>query len=189
MDQIVKAAMRKWPTVPHCYGWLALDARGDWYLRDEPTQAAGAFPQPKGSRIEHDGLREFIQRNYEPDARGCWYFQNGPQRVYVELEAAPWVFRLDVGTADGADAADTAGGWNIRLPGERLARYRAAWLDERGRLFLDCDLGFGLVHSLDTDVAARAIEAGDWHTREMEFARMPGHFGYVLRPQADSPRT
>jgi hypothetical protein len=179
MDEIVKAAMRKWPTVPHCYGWLALDARGDWYLRDEPTQAAGRFPQPKGSRIEHDGLREFIQRNYESDSRGCWYFQNGPQRVYVELEAAPWVFRLD------ASVADPAGRCSIRLPGERLARYRAAWLDERGRLFLDCDLGFGLVHSLDIDVAALAIEAGDWQPGQMEFARMPGHFGYVLRPQAD----
>ena len=114
----------------------------------------------KGSRIEHDGLREFIQRNYEADARGCWYFQNGPQRVYVELEAAPWVFRLDVGRPAGP-----ASRWRISLPGERQARYRAAWLDEHGRLFLDCDLGFGLVHSLDTDVAALAIEAGDWQPR------------------------
>ena len=55
MDDIVKAAMRKWPNVPHCYGWLALDARGDWYMRDEPAQAAGPFPQVKGSRIEHAG--------------------------------------------------------------------------------------------------------------------------------------
>ena len=91
MDQIVAAAMRKWPTVPHCYGWLALDARGDWYLRDEPTQLAGPFSKFKGSRIEHDGLRGFIQRNYECDAAGCWFFQNGPQRVYVELEAAPLI--------------------------------------------------------------------------------------------------
>ena len=30
MDDIVKAALKKWPNVPHCYGWLALDARGDW---------------------------------------------------------------------------------------------------------------------------------------------------------------
>ena len=34
MDEIVKAALRKWPQVPHCYGWLALDARGDWYMRE-----------------------------------------------------------------------------------------------------------------------------------------------------------
>jgi hypothetical protein len=181
MDQVVNAAMRKWPTVPHCYGWLALDARGDWYLRDEPTQLAGPFPQFKGSRIEHDGLRQFIRRNYEPDARGCWYFQNGPQRVYVELEAAPWVFRLDMGETGSGER------WRIVLPDGRHARYRAAWLDERGRLFLDCDLGFGLVHSLDTDVAAQAVEAGDWLPGEMAFEHMPGQFGYVLRPRADGP--
>jgi hypothetical protein len=29
MDDIVKAALLKWPNVPHCTGWLALDGRGD----------------------------------------------------------------------------------------------------------------------------------------------------------------
>ena len=38
MDAIVEAALRKWPNVPHCHGWLALDARGDWYMRDERVQ-------------------------------------------------------------------------------------------------------------------------------------------------------
>ena len=28
MDDIVKAALKKWPNVPACYDWLALDARG-----------------------------------------------------------------------------------------------------------------------------------------------------------------
>jgi hypothetical protein len=51
MDDIVKAALKKWPNVPDCYGWLALDARGDWYMRDDRTQAAGPFPQVKGSRV------------------------------------------------------------------------------------------------------------------------------------------
>ena len=64
MDEIVRAALKKWPNVPACYGWLALDARGDWYMRDDRIQAAGPFPTVKGSRIEHDKLREFIQRNY-----------------------------------------------------------------------------------------------------------------------------
>ena len=31
MDAIVEAALRKWPNVPACRGWLGLDARGDWY--------------------------------------------------------------------------------------------------------------------------------------------------------------
>ena len=59
MDDIVKAALKKWPNVPDCYGWLALDARGDWYMRDDRIQAAGPFPQIKGSRVEHElGSRE-----------------------------------------------------------------------------------------------------------------------------------
>jgi hypothetical protein len=39
MDDIVKAAMAKWPDVPDCYGWLALDARGNWRMRDARCQA------------------------------------------------------------------------------------------------------------------------------------------------------
>jgi hypothetical protein len=175
MDDIVKAALLKWPSVPHCYGWLALDARGDWYLRDAGAQAAGPFPQIKGSRIEHAGLRAFILRNYAADERGCHYFQNGPQRIYVELEAAPWVFRLD--------AAEGSPRWRIGTGDAREAHCRGAWLDEQGRLFLDCELGFGLLHSLDTGLAARAIEAGDWQPRQLLFAQMPQRFGYVLRPQ------
>ena len=33
MDEIVKAALKKWPNVPHCHGWLALDARADAQAR------------------------------------------------------------------------------------------------------------------------------------------------------------
>src|SRR3990167_6791426 len=90
MDDIVKQAMAKWPNVPDCYGWLGLDARGDWYMRDDRVQVLGAFTSgvagAKGSRLLHDKLIAFIQRNYQADEQGRWFFQNGPQRVYVELE-------------------------------------------------------------------------------------------------------
>ena len=62
MDDIVAAALAKWPHVPHCRGWLALDARGDWYMRDDRIQHAGPFPQVKGSRIDHDKLKAFVER-------------------------------------------------------------------------------------------------------------------------------
>jgi hypothetical protein len=174
MDDIVKAALKKWPNVPHCYGWLALDARGDWYMRDDRTQAAGPFPQVKGSRILHDKLKEFIHRNYEHDEHGRWFFQNGPQRVYVELEAAPWVWRLQEERGSVAITAHTGA----------AAQARETWLDEHGRLFLDTNLGFGLVHSLDTGAAAQAVESGAWTPRELPFAQMPARFGYVLSPAA-----
>lgn len=86
MDDIVKQALAKWPNVPDCYGWLGLDARGDWYMRDDAVQAAGDFAKSKGSKLQHEKLIEFIGRNYDADANGNWFFQNGPQRVYVELE-------------------------------------------------------------------------------------------------------
>lgn len=175
MDAIVEAALRKWPRVPHCHGWLALDARGDWYMRDERTQAAGPFPRPKGSRIEHRKLREFIERNYGHDEAGAWYFQNGPQRVYVELEAAPWVWRVSAALEGGA-------GWLVHSHTGLTAEVQGSWLDESGRLFLAADLGLGLVHTQDMGVAAQAVEAGDWQPAELPFAQMPGRFGYVLRP-------
>ena len=91
MDDIVKQAMAKWPNVPHCYGWLALDARGIWRMRDEAAQRAGA----PGDKLTNAALVGFINRNYPHDERGCWYFQNGPQRVYVNLEATPFIARTD----------------------------------------------------------------------------------------------
>ena len=174
MDDIVKAALKKWPNVPHCYGWLGLDARGNWYMRDDRIQAAGPFPQVKGSRIQHEKLRAFIERNYGHDDAGAWFFQNGPQRVYVELEAAPWVWRV----ADGDFAVTSHTG----LP----ATPRGAWLDEHGRLFLDTDLGFGVVHTLDMGPAADAVEAGRWDPQALAIAAMPARFGYVRRPAGGS---
>ena len=93
MDDIVKQAMAKWPNVPHCYGWLALDARGTWRMRDEAAQRADA----PGDKLGNATLVGFINRNYARDERGCWYFQNGPQRVYVNLEATPFIARTDPG--------------------------------------------------------------------------------------------
>ncbi len=173
MDPIVEAALRKWPHVPHCYDWLALDARGDWYMRDERVQAAGPFPAVKGSRIRHDKLLAFIHRNYAVDSAGCWYFQNGPQRVYVELEAAPWVWRI----------GPAAEGWPLTSHTGQPAALRSCWLDEHGRLFADSDVGLGIVHTLDMNEAADAVEAGAWQPQAMAAAEMPARFGFVRRPR------
>jgi hypothetical protein len=169
MDDIVRAAMAKWPQVPNCHGWLALDARGDWYMRDDAAQAAGPFPAPKGSRIQHDKLREFIQRNYEADAQGGWFFQNGPQRVYVTLEAAPLVLRV---LADGGVEAHT---------GERLA-VESTWLDEEGWLYALTPRGLGVVHSQDMHRAAERVEAGEWQPETLLRADLPQRFGFQRVP-------
>ncbi len=177
MDDIVKAALKKWPNVPACYGWLALDARGDWYMRDDRVQAAGPFPSVKGSRINHDKLREFIERNYDRDEQGDWYFQNGPQRVYVELESAPWIWRLDARPGQAPRTASHTG---------REAQVQAALVDETGRLYLATDLGLGIVHTLDMETAADAIEAGHWRTEECTAAELPRRYGHRLSPQREA---
>jgi DUF2946 family protein len=81
MDELVARSLAKWPNVPAVYGWLALDRRGNWLI--------------KGQKISNVALREFIARNYECDSQGRWFFQNGPQRVYVSLAYTPLVVRYD----------------------------------------------------------------------------------------------
>lgn len=174
MDDIVKQAMIKWPQVPDCYGWLGLDARGDWYLRDLPTQAAGDFPQAKGQRLEHVQLLAFIGRNYERDARGCWYFQNGPQRVFVELEAAPWILRID---SQGVVHTHTGLALDAQV----------CLLDELGRVYLDSTRGLGLVHSLDVVEAAAQLELGRWALLHTSSFELPREYGFVRSPRALVP--
>ena len=172
MDDIVIAALAKWPNVPHCYGWLGLDARGNWYMRDDKTQAQGPFVQSKGSLLRHDKLIDFIQRNYEADADGRWFFQNGPQRVYVELEATPYIWRI------GDDFAVTA-------HSGPTAQVRSCLVDDTGRVYLDADIGFGLVHTLDVGQLANAVEQGLWQPQEVLASSLPERFGYVPSPAVE----
>lgn len=174
MDDIVRQAMAKWPNVPDCYGWLGLDSRGQWHMRDDRVQALGSFqsglPGSKGSVLRHDKLIEFIQRNYEADAQGRWYFQNGPQRVYVELESTPLIWRIEL---DGRITAHTG----------RASEVQACLVDEAGRLYLHTALGLGLVHTQDVGLAAERIEQGRWTLRECHSQALPERYGYVPSPQ------
>lgn len=120
MDDLVKQALAKWPNVPHCYGWLGLDARGHWRMRDQHAQQQ----QLPGDKIAHDALLGFINRNYDHDERGCWFFQNGPQRVYVNLEATPYIAR-----------SDPRHGFVLQT-GAPLAQIEQAYLCDNGALIL-----------------------------------------------------
>lgn len=169
MDDIVKQALAKWPNVPDCYGWLGLDARGRWFMRDDAAQASGDFPQSRGSWLRHEKLIDFIGRNYESDDEGRWFFQNGPQRVYVELECTPWV-------------------WQV-LPDYRLQSHTGlqtsageCLLDEEGRLYIASPQGLGLVHSQDMVLAAEAVEQGVWVPLDVMSADLPVQYGFVRSP-------
>ena len=129
MDEIVLRGMAKWPNVPAVYGWLSLDRRGNWLL--------------KGERIPNPLVTEFIGRNYARDERGCWFFQNGPQRVFVDLDYAPYVYRIV--SPDHAALAIEAHN------GKPVSTVAGAWMDEGGALLLETDLGAGSVHDRDLE--------------------------------------
>ncbi len=90
MDQRVLLSLVAWPNVPHCFGWLALDRRGQWRMRDEYARA-NTLP---GKVIEHVLLKDYISRNYACDSSGRYFFQNGPQRVFITLDATPWIVHI-----------------------------------------------------------------------------------------------
>jgi hypothetical protein len=193
MDEIVHQAMAKWPNVPHCYGWLGLDARGAWRMRDERAQHLGLA----GDKVTQAALLGFINRNIAADDRGCWYFQNGPQRVYLNLETTPYVAR-----------SDPALGLVLQT-GAALAALDGAWLTEAGELIVragevvaqldDRDLAqlmdaFAIDGRPASDEALLAwIDGADgaltlaYRGRQVAVARIardsvPAHFGFVRSP-------
>jgi len=176
MDQAVIRALAKWPAVPTVYGWLALDERGNWLLRNAATGDFG--------RIGNAALRDYICRNYAPDAHGRWFFQNGPQRVYVRLACAPFVFRLD--RLEGNGIVDHCGRPAGRLTG--------AWRDERGALILAAGSGAGNLDDRDLLAASDLIdESGAWFGRGAARvplggilrAELPARFGFVPDPRPE----
>jgi hypothetical protein len=140
MDQVVAQAMLKWPNVPHCYGWLGLDARGAWRMRDEQAQRQGL----PGDKIMHTALVAFINRNYAADEQGCWYFQNGPQRVYVDLALTPYIVHTD-----------PALGFVLQT-GAAMTAIESAMLTEQGRLLL---VAPGQVAAVDDRDLAQCLAA------------------------------
>ncbi|MBS1145554.1 MAG: hypothetical protein H6R14_2960 [Proteobacteria bacterium] len=116
------SAIAKWPNVPACYDWLSLDRRGDWRLQ--------------GERVTHRGLIEFMNRQYGSDESGCWFVQNGPQRVFVTLAYTPWVFRRE------GDAF-------VSHTGEPAGDIKAFFLDEEGSILLETSLGIGVLDDRD----------------------------------------
>ncbi len=175
MDDIVRQAMNKWPNVPDCFGWLGLDKRGQWHMRDDRVQAVGAFqsgqPGAKGSVLRHEKLIDFIHRNYDADSQGRWFFQNGPQRVYVELESTPHIWRL----SEKLEPTSQTG---------QVTQVLSCLLDELGHVYLHTPLGIGLVHSLDVGLVADAVTQGLWVPEDCRTEELPDRFGFVISPQS-----
>lgn len=169
------SAIARWPNVPACYEWLSLDRRGDWRLQ--------------GERVTHRGLIDFMNRQYAGDEAGRWFVQNGPQRVYVDLAATPWIFRRD-GTSFVAHTGVPAGA------------IEAVLIDGEGCVYLETALGIGLLD--DRDLAAlleecqpgdeasllRLMAGGDgeihWQGHRLQHTAadlLPQRYGYLRQPR------
>jgi len=164
MDEIVARAMAKWPNVPAVYGWLKLDRRGQWSIRIAARQdlaAPTAGPEnaaPGFEPVSNRKLIEFIGRNYGHDEEGNWYFQNGPQKVYVTLAYAPLVYRI-ASTHPTAFETHT---------GARCTSLHAVWMDEAGNLLLLTEHGPGLLLDRDLPRGLEALCYADGHALEEE---------------------
>ncbi|MFZ4537932.1 DUF2946 family protein [Propionivibrio sp.] len=117
------SGMLRWPNVPACYGWLSLDRRGQWRMRREA--------------VTHAGLVNFLNRQYGHDEHGNFFVQNGPQRVFVELEYTPWVLRLS--------SENTL----LTHTGDTVEEIHGAAFDEEGNLLLECLDGIALLCDRD----------------------------------------
>lgn len=199
MDEIVKQAMAKWPNVPHCYGWLALDGRGAWRMRDERTQKLGRA----GDKIAHPALLSFIARNYTHDERGCWYFQNGPQRVYVNLSSTPYIVHTD--PLQGF----------VFHTGEPVSLLDEVWMTETGHLLIEGNEKIAQLDDRDmaqvmsrfrihgeaisderllawlsdpNDSEKLTFETPSRHVpvQRLAAAEIATHFGFIPEPQADT---
>lgn len=134
MEDWVQRAVTRWPDVPALYGWLALDRRGRWRI--------------KGETISRPQIIDTLNLNYAADERGCWYFQNGPQRGYVTLARAPLLLR----------AEDDGSLWTHT--GTQVKTISAAYIDEGGGLWFSTALGPAALHEQDLDWALERLYVG-----------------------------
>ncbi len=146
MDQSVLDAQIRWPDVPAAYGWLSLSARGEWRLHPLGDARAGG----QGQGISNVQILSFIGRNYASEANGEWFFQNGPQRVYVRLDAAPFVLRLDpsLGTLSSHN-------------GQTITNVTQWLLDEDGQLYAQTNLGAARIDDRDLGILANCLLTSD----------------------------
>lgn len=186
MEPWVLKALQRWPDVPAVFGWLSLDRRGRWLI--------------KGEHITRLQIIETINANYGSDEHGRWYFQNGPQRGYMQLAYAPFVLHVN----DGALMTHTR---------QRVEQVSRVYLDEEGSLLFVTEHGPGVLIDNDLDWAlarmgrdnnsvtaediatALALPSGgstelvfSWQGAQLpmtrlDFAAQPNAFGFVRDPQ------
>lgn len=187
MDEWVIKALRRWPNVPALFGWLGLSRRGRWLIQ--------------GESISHQRIVTTLSRNYAGDEQGRWYFQNGPQRGYVQLESTPLILFV----------TDDRRGL-VTHTGLLASQIRDVYLDEEGAVVAMTEHGAAEIagsdlpwilerlshrdHALNDDAlaAALALDSGSvtdivltldsatMPLRRLDFADIPSALGFVREP-------
>jgi len=124
LDPTIISAIAKWPGVPFCYGWLFLDRRGSFRIRNEYSQKHHL----PGEIIKHKGLCDTIRKNICFDTHKQFFFQNGPQRVYLSLAYCPYVVRL---------IPDQKNLWVLQNHLSEEISPTRCFLDEKGNILLE----------------------------------------------------
>ncbi len=175
--------MQRWPDVPAAFGWLRLDRRGRWHLIDRNAPGFDPERDGRGSPITSPAIIEFISRNWLGDEHGRWYWQNGPQRAYALLDLAPLILRVLTGAGQTTLVAHT---------GYPVGRIRQAIIFNDRDLFLDTDLGPGVIHDLDLaslELSESTLRvAGQTFTLHYSDADPGDRLGFERAPAAESAR-
>lgn len=168
------SALARWPNVPACYGWLSLDRRGQWRLQ--------------GERVTHRGMIDFVNRQYGVDGTGCGFVQNGPQKVFVDLDATPWIYHHE-------------GNGLVAHTGQPAGEVSRVLLDEAGCCYLLAGGNIGLLDDRDLPwwigqlappAALEAFLAGegtlDWQgltVDRVSAVDLKNRFKFTPRPRPD----
>jgi hypothetical protein len=176
MDDQVRQAMARWPNVPAVHGWLRLDRRGRWMLIDRGVAGFNEAVHGAGSEITSPPIIDFIGRNYLSDAQGRWYWQNGPQRVFVDLDLAPILLRV-MGEAPTQSLITHTG-----YPVERIEQVAC---DAEGNLWLLTEHGPGCID--DRDLGALEIELFDSAAPDGATGRLELMGEHALHPLDEPP--
>ncbi|MCX5567267.1 DUF2946 family protein [Alcaligenes phenolicus] len=175
MDAAVIDAMKKWPNVPAVSGYISLDQSGHW--RHHPAGDANQHPGQVGERIAHQGLLAFFNRNYQADEQGRWFIQNGPQRVYVRLDAAPLIVSL---AQDQVHLQDHTG--------HTVEAIQAWYISAEGRLYLRTSAGPALLAGRDVPALLDQLRTDQHGLESLDLEQAQRSEGWSLPayPQACS---
>jgi hypothetical protein len=134
MEPWALKAIQRWPNVPALFGWLSLDRRGRWLIKNE--------------LISRPQIIDTINANYGVDDYGRWYFQNGPQRGFMQLAYAPYVVHVEHEQL-------------MTHTQQRITQLTQLYLDEEGSLLFITEHGPGVLIDTDLEWALGYLHCGE----------------------------